>query len=305
MKFRIFLGTALMLLISSPWLGSAQSSPVAKLTKLAPPADVRVEAGANAIKVNLDSSPDKGDREFAGYTIYFDTKSLVDLSVDSLFYAVEIGPNVREYVVRGLENNRPYFFHIRSRKRDGSIGAASLPEKTVTPQADAKHYNVNMYDNDVSGTPGICGYGWSIANGQGIPGYYNLTQNGKNVHVVLMKSSSSKSESVLISPSEANFTEGWSLRNKTLIADIGTDWVIGKVLPDSAFTSTAVVRKGHVYLLKTHENYYVKLRVDSIDEVKLLLGIGAQRPDLAVNKITFTYASQLGQTYELFLTGRP
>jgi hypothetical protein len=39
--------------------------------------------------------------------------------------------------------------------------------------------------------------------------------------------------------------------------------------------------------------------------VKLLLPAGAQQRDLEVNKITFTYVSQFGQSYEQFLTGKP
>jgi hypothetical protein len=52
-------------------------------------------------------------------------------------------------------------------------------------------------------------------------------------------------------------------------------------------------------------NYYIKLRIDSIEEVNLLLRFEEPRRNAILNKITFTYASQLGQSHEHFLTGKP
>lgn len=305
MKRTIVLIVSLIALSAFLWIRFAQSSPATKLAKLAPPTNVRVEAGENAIKVSWDASPDEADFELDGYNVYFDTKSAVLLSPDSLLFAVQLRKNARECVVRGLENGRQYFLHVRSRKRDGGISAAGLPEKEMAPQTEGKNHAVYMYDNDVSGTPGNCGFGWSRKNGQGIPGYHNMIQDGKDVDIIMIESSSSKSKSVFVSPSETDLTKGWALQNKTLIADLGTNWVMDDLPPASAFTTTAEIKNGHVYVLKTHDNYCVKLRVDSIEDVKLLLPAGAKHRTVNINKINFTYASQLGQGYEQFLTGRP
>lgn len=296
---------SLMMLSAFLWINFAQNSPSTRLAKLAPPTNVRVEAGENAVKISWDPSPDEAKSELAGYNVYFNTKSLVLLSPDSLSYSVQLRKNAREFVVRGLENDRQYFLHVRSRKTDGSISAAALPEKTAAPEQGGKNYAVNMYDYDVSGTSGNSGYGWSSENGQGIPSYHNVIQNGRDVHILMMELPAIKAQSVLISPSEANFTGVWTLRNKTLIADIGTNWVMDSLLPDSMFTTTVKIKQGHVYVLKTHDDYYVKLRINSIEEVNLLLPTGAKSRTVSINKITFTYASQLGQSYEQFLTGKP
>jgi hypothetical protein len=305
MKRTTVLAVSLTILSVFLWIGLAQSSPSWTLAKLAPPTNVRVEAGENAIKVSWDASPDEGGRDLAGYNVYFDTKSSVLFSPDSLGYAVQLRKNAHEYVVRGLENDRAYFFHVRSRKTDGSISAAGLPEKAATVEPEGKNYAVSMYDNDVPGTPGNSGYGWSRENGQGIPGYQKVIQNGGDVNILMMELPSSKTKSVLISPSEADFTKGWALRNKTRIADIGTNWMVEDSLPDSAFTSTAEIKNGHVYVLKTHDDYYVKLRIVSVEEVSLLLPAGAKHRDVSINRIRFTYVSQLGQSYQHFLTGKP
>jgi hypothetical protein len=293
-----------MVLSAVLWMSFAQSSPTLKLAKLAPPTNVRVEAGVNAVKVLWNASPDEAGYDLAGYNVYFDTKSSALLSPDHLPHAVQVGKRVHECVVRGLENNRQYFFHVRSRNIDGGISAAGLPEREAAPQLEGKTYAVSMYDDDVATTNNNSGYGWRRENGQDIPGYRNVTQHGKYVDILMMESPTARNQSIFISPSEADFTQRWPFRNTTLIADIGTNWVVADSLPDAAFTTTAEIKNGHVYVLKTQDNYYVKLRIDSIDEVNLLLPFGEQRRDANLNKITFTYASQLDQSYEHFLTGK-
>ncbi len=305
MKRTIALGVGLIMLSVVLWMSFAQSSPAVKLAKLAPPTNVRVEAGENAIKVMWDASLDEAGYDLAGYNVYFDTKSSALLSPDHLPYTVQVGRRVHECVVRGLENGRQYFFHVRSRKVDGGISAAGLPEKEAVPQPEEKKYAVSMYDDDVSTTANNSGYGWRRENGQDIPGYRNVTQHGKYVDILVMESPTAKKQSVFISPSEADFTQRWPYRNRTLVADIGTNWVMADSLPDEVFTTRAAIKIGHVYILRTQDNYYIKLRVDAIEEVNLLLPFGEQRRDTILNKITFTYASQLGQSYEHFLTGKP
>jgi len=297
-------GTRLIILGAVLWI-SIQSSPSAKTVGLAPPTNIRIDAGENAINVIWDASPDEAQNDFAGYNVYFDLKSSQLLSADRLPFAVQVRKDVHEYVVRGLENGQQYFLHVRSRQIADGISAAGLPEKVATPQPEGKKFTVSMFDYDVSTAPSNSGYGWSRENGQGIPGYHSAMQRVKFIDILMMELSTDKSKSVFISPSEANFTEGWPLRNKTLIADIGTNWVVADSLPDAAFTMSAEIKNGHVYVLKTHDNYYLKLRIESVEEVTLMLPYGQKRLNVNLNKINFTYASQLGQSYEHFLTAKP
>lgn len=304
MQRTIVLGLGLMVLSAVLWSNFAQSSPTVSPAKLAPPTNVRVEAGENAIKVLWDASLNEVDHTFAGYNVYFDTKSLVLFAPDRLPNEVLVGRRVHACVIKGLENGQQYFFHVRARNVDGDISAASLPEQEAAPQPEGKNYAVSMYDDDVSTPTSNSGYGWSRENGQDIPGYRGVTQHGKYVDIVMMELPAAKSKSIFISPSEAGFTQRWPYRNRTLIADIGTTWVMTDSLPDEAFTTTAEIKNGHVYVLKTHDNYYVKLRIDSIEEADLLLRFEEPRRNAILNKITFTYTSQLGQSYEHFLTGK-
>ncbi|MGH7496321.1 MAG: fibronectin type III domain-containing protein [bacterium] len=283
----------------------AQNVPATKPAELAPPTNVRVEAGEHAMKVRWDASPDEANYELAGYNVYFATESLALLWPGQLPHAVELGRRERACVVRGLENGRQYFFHVRSRSIDGGISTASLPEQEAAPQSEGKNYAVAMYDDDVARSTNNSGYGWHRENGQDIAGHRTVTQHGQYVDILMMASPTAQGQSVFISPSEADFNQRWPYRNRTLIADIGTDWVIADSLVEVAFATTADIKNGHVYVLKTHDNYYVKLRVNSIAEVSLLSPFGVQSRDTSLNKITFTYASQLDQSYEHFLTGKP
>lgn len=305
MKRAIVLSLGLMMLYFVLWSNFAQSSPAVKAVKLAPPTNVRLEAGDNAIKVLWDAGSDEADYNQAGYNVYFDTKSLVLLPSDQLPNEVQVGKRVHTCVIRGLKNGGQYFFHVRARNLVGGVSAASLPEKAGAPQPAGQNYAVSMYDEDLSTTANNSGYGWSRENGQDIRGYMGVTQQGKYVDIIMMESPTAEGQSVFISPSEADFTKRWPLRNKTLIADIGTNWVVADSLFEGAFATTAEIKNGHVYVVKTHDNYYVKLRIDSIAEVNLLLRHGEKRRDTNLNKITFTYASQLGQSYEHFLAGKP
>ena len=282
----------------------AQGSGREKIAKLAPPTSVRVAAGENAAEVTWDPSPDGAKYELAGYNVYFDGKSAVTLSPDQVPNVVEIGKNVRACVVRGLENGKQYFFHVRSRHIEGGIGPAGLPEQEGIPQTEGKNYGVAIYDDDVSTNKHNSGYGWLRENGQGMPGYKNVTQHGKYVDVLMTESPTDKKQSVLISPAEVASTQRWPYRNRTLIADIGTTWVMVDSLPAKTFATSAAIKVGHVYVLKAEDVYCIKLRIDSIQEVNLLLPFGGERRDTTVNKVTFTYVSQLDQSYSQFLTGK-
>lgn len=306
LKLTLVLGLGLNMLNAISPGSVVQSVPATKPAKLAPPNNVRVEAGAHAVKVMWDASPAEAGNELAGYNVYFATASLALLAPHQLPKAVvQTGRKARDYVIKGLENDRQYFFHVRSRTQDGGVSTAGLPENEVAPQVEGKNYAVAMYDDDSTATGNNSGYGWQRENGQDIAGFRNVKQHGKQVDLLMMESPAAKTQSIFISPSEAEVTQRWPYRNKTLIADIGTEWAIADSLLQAAFASTAAIKNGHVYVLKTHDDYYVKLRVDSITEVSLLSPLGTQRHDTSLNKITFTYASQLGQSEANFLTGKP
>ena len=184
------------------------------------------------------------------------------------------------------------------------MSVSELTEKVTTPLSEGKKYTVSMFDYDMSTAANNSGYGWNRTNGQDIPGHHSVMQYVKYIDILMMKSPTSSSKSIFASPSVAEFAKNWPVRNKTGIADIGTNWNVDESLPETAFTTTAVIKKGHVYVIKTFDDYHVKIRIQSIEQVNLLLPYGSERSNVDLNKITFTYASQLGQSYEDFMTGR-
>ncbi len=276
-----------------------------RLTKLAPPTNIRVEAGKNVIKVIWDASTDQASYMLAGYNIYFSEEALALLAPNQLPVAVQVGKGLNECLVRGLENDRHYFFQVRSRNNEGDISVASQLETKTAPLSEGKNYPLVMYDDGRATSAYNSGYGWSRKNGQELPGYHDVKQHGKYVDLLMLESSSAKQYSLFTSPAEAASTERWPMRNRTLIADIGMGWLTTAVLPDSAFATQAVIKPGHVYVLKTSDNYYLKLRVDTCAEINMLLPLGEEQRSATLNKITFTYVAQLGQSYKYFLTGKP
>ncbi|RPI01427.1 MAG: fibronectin type III domain-containing protein [Calditrichaeota bacterium] len=297
-------GITLVILYAVLWI-STQGDSAEKIVNLAPPRNIQAASGENAIAVTWEDSPDEAKVQFAGYNVYFDLKSSPPFSPDSLAFVVQVKKGVNEYVVNGLDNNQQYFLHVCSRQTDGGVSEAGLPETAAIPQSDGKKFTIPMFDYDVSTAPSSSGYGWSRENGQDIPGHHNEMQRVKYIDILMMESPTAKGKSIFISPAEADFTKEWPVRNKTLIADIGTDWRLADPLPDAAFTTSAEIRYGHVYLIKTHDNYYVKLRIESVEEMTLYLPYGQKRSSVDLNKINFTYASQLGQSYDQFLSAKP
>lgn len=305
MKTKLILSLGLVVLVALGGRPNVQAGPGEKLAPLAPPTNIRVEAGANAMKVMWDASTDEAGYMLAGYNVYFSHEALAPLSSQQLPAAMQVGRGVKEYIVRGLENGRQYFFQVRSRNNAGEISAAGRPENEAAPDSTGRKYALTMYDDDRATSAYNSGYGWSRKNGQEQPGFHDVRQHGTYVDLLMIESPTAKQRSLFISPAETERTQRWPVRHRTLIADIGTEWMTAAVLPDSAFATQVEIKSGHVYVVKTNDAYCLKLRVNTCAEVNLLLPFGAPHPNASLNKITFTYVAQLGQSYEYFLTGKP
>ena len=177
----------LIMLYTVLFLSIATTFSSEKTVKLAPPANIQLEAGENAIAVIWDASPDEAKSYFSGYNIYFDTNSSALLSPDRLPSASQVRKDMHEYVIRGLKNDQEYFVHVRSRHVDDGISEAGLPEKVATPQSSGSKYTVSMFDYDASTATQNSGYGWSRENGQDIPGYHNVMQRVKLIDILMME----------------------------------------------------------------------------------------------------------------------
>lgn len=127
-----------------------------------------------------------------------------------------------------------------------------------------------MFNYDISPGSNYSGYSWNRKNGQDIPVNHNMMQHVKHVDIIMMESPISKQKSVLISLSEAAVTEKWTTRNKTFVADIGTNWYASESLKDVTFSKSAGIKSENVYVIKTND-YYIKLCLESVEEIVFFL----------------------------------
>jgi hypothetical protein len=272
-------------------------------TKIAHPPDIQLEAHENALLVKWDASPDEDQRYFVGYSVYFDTKASAQLAPDQQAHAVHLKKNVHEYVIKGLENDQEYFVHVRSRQGNTDVSEPGVLEKSATPRTEGQNFALNMFDYNADIAGNNSSYGWNRSNGQDMPGNNKVMAHVKYIDLLMIESPTAKESSVFISPSDAEITADWPTRNKTLIADIGQDWNIDKTDNEIDFKSSAVIQEGHIYLIKTFDDYHIKLSVTSIKEINWMLPYGSDLGNVDVNKITMIYTSQLGKSYENFLAG--
>jgi hypothetical protein len=284
------------------WLISPKSV-AAKKTKIAHPPDIQLESGENSITVSWDASSDEAERYFIGYSIYFDTKATAHLSPDEQEHSVHLKKDEHQYVIKGLVNGQEYFVHVLSRQGNTDVSEAGLLEKSIKPHAEGTQQTVSMFDYDADIAGNNCSYGWNRTNGQEIPGNHQSMTYVKYIDLLMMESPAAKGNSVFISPSEAGITESWPTRNKTLIADIGQDWNVDETTTELTFSTSATIKQGHIYIIKTADDYHIKLLVKSVKEVNWMLPFGAERGNVNLNKITFVYASQLTESYENFIAG--
>ncbi len=289
-------------LLSVIWLSTLTLSAKDK-TKIAHPPDIQLEAHENAITVRWDASPDEDQRYFIGYSVYFDAKTSAQLAPDQQAHAVHFKKDVHEYVIKGLENGQEYFVHVRSRQGNTDLSESGILEKTSTPRAEGKNFALTMFDYNADIAGNNSSYGWNRNNGQEMPGNNKVMAHVKYIDLLMMESPTAKGGSVFISPSDADVTEEWPTRNKTLIADIGQDWNVDETNNTIDFKSSAVIKEGHVYLIKTFDDYHIKLLVTSIKEINWMLPYGSDLGNVDLNKITMIYTSQLNKSYDNFIAG--
>lgn len=130
------------------WLGVSILLPgcfshrqVIDITELTPPRKVVATVTSGEVVVRWEPSFDESRPDFAGYSVYVATRSLMNFSFaagEGLPLPREVG-QVHELVIGELIPGERYFIQIRSRLDNGQLSVASLPEVTIElPRADLR-----------------------------------------------------------------------------------------------------------------------------------------------------------------------
>ncbi len=161
-----------------------------------------------------------------------------------------------------------------------------------------------MYDYNVF-TDTKSAYGWNVVTGQGTL-YSSSPANANGVEIVMVEDPSSFDDgSRLISPTLADFTNGWTPRHRTTFLDLGAGdaaWETS-IAPDPLnMVESVALLEDHTYAFRTHDEHWGKLRVTELMK-NVVVFVPGSRP-VYLNSARFTFALQLIQDYRRFKAAR-
>lgn len=308
----------IMLVSLSVFVGCSEDNPIVPVTSLSPPTDVVMVTGEFSITLSWDASTFESAADFEGYNVYVDTTSIASVS-DSTGAAflearkVNTTPVVtRSFTVTqdgmgmDLVRGQKYYLHVRSARADGKLSIASN-EVDTAPRPEGSNNTGDvallMYDYDPS-TSTRSGYGWDRFAGTGAP-FSTSEANAEDIDFFMVEEANSADDgSEFVSPAQASFTSGWTIRNETLFKDLGAgdDAWNTSIAPDVADMTTKVkVIEDHTYALYTHDMQWIKVRVTNLDPNVPVNASGGGTVNL--NQATFDYAYQLLNDYGRFKPG--
>lgn len=140
-----------------------------------------------------------------------------------------------------LQGTRCYF-HVRTRRSNAELSTASNEIETSPRPEGNKGFDPAqyLYDYNVF-TDTKSAYGWNVATGQGTL-YTSSPANANGVEIVMVEDPSSFDDgSLLISPTLADFTNGWTPRHQTIFLDLGAGdaaWETS-IAPDPVYLNSA------------------------------------------------------------------
>ena len=285
---------------------------VAPPAELGPPTNLRAATGELTISLSWDQSPFASSSSFTGYSVYVDTVSIAD-STDKAYLderLVNAAPTKDlTFTVlslkdgSALQQGKMYYAHVRTVRDNGQISVASNEIDTAPrPEGDNDSGNdlLLMYDYSVETTTQSA-YGWKRETGDGFH-YPTAEANEELIDFFMVEEANSADNgSELISPAQASFTAGWSVRRSTLFKDLGAgdDAWNTSVAPDTADMTTKVkVELDHTYALRLDDKHWAKVRVTNFEKNVEVDKTGGGTVQL--NRLTFTYAFQLINDYGRF-----
>ncbi len=227
---------------------------------VAPPAsftfNVDAVAGGDAsVTFNWTDSPDENNSNFKGYRI-------ITAEVDSngnITSVLQEASRIKNltYSIDPLERGRRYKTYLCSELEDGTMS-----DSLETEIYAAVFYNTDgVIDSYVPNSSTMSGFGWNISTGAGTP--YSYTQG--NASSIDLHMEETHDAPYFYTPNA--FGGSFKLTRMKLIGS-GQSGFDETNLHDADET-ILLAENDNVYLLKTEENYYVKIWIKSVEPPSL------------------------------------
>jgi len=227
---------------------------------LEPPAsftfNVDAVAGGDAsVTFNWTASPDANNSDFKGYRII---TAEVDSngSITSILQEVSRIKNLT-YSIDPLERGRRYKTYLCAELEDGT-----LSDTLETEIYAAVFYNTDgVIDSYVPNSSTMSGFGWDVLTGVGTP--YSYTQG--NASSIDLHMEETRDAPYFYSPKV--FGDSFKLTRMKLIGSGQSGF--DKVDLQEADETILPAENDNVYLLRTQENYYIKIWIKSVEPPSL------------------------------------
>lgn len=244
--------------------------------EFSPPSNLRAIAKSGAVVAKWDKSPSEALEDFGWYTVYCCSEPS-NPDDDSTVIVVKkdyIPKDSTQTTIGDLTNGRKYYFYARCFKNDGATKSPLVGPAETAPRPEGEDTIYEFASTNPSG--------FSFQLGDPLPFKW---ENKDWVDLWLDGRGNTPLE--LASPSTYD-TQDWRV---TKLKDVGEhpfDDVIETT--DSGWSQTDKVEatQGHIYIYKTQEGNFGKIRVESI---------GGIPPD---RNITFRWAYQTIPDYRHF-----
>jgi len=216
---------------------------------------VEAEAGGDSkVTFNWTASSDENDTDFKGYRII-----TVELNANNqitfVFQEQALSKSIKSHTINPLERGKRFKTFLLAEKNNGTKS-----DSLETEIYAGVFYNTNgVIDTYVPNSSAMSGFGWNVVTGTGTQ--YPYTQS--NADKIDLHIRDLGSVPYFFSP--GGLDEGFRLTRMKNIGS-GQSSFDETDLPEADETFLAL-NLGDVYLIKTQENYYVKIWIKSIVDV--------------------------------------
>ena len=210
-----------------------------------------VAGGDASVTFNWTASPDANKSNFKGYRII---TAEVDSNgnVTSVLQEVSRIKNLT-YSIDPLDRGRRYKTYLCSELEDGT-----LSDSLETEIYAAVFYNTDgVIDSYVQNSSTLSGFGWNISTGAGTP--YSYTQG--NAALIDLHLEETHSAPYFYTPNA--FDDNFKLTRMKLVGS-GKTGFDETNLPEADVTILSV-EYDNVYLLRTQDDYYIKIWIKSVE----------------------------------------
>jgi len=213
---------------------------------------VEADAGSDSrVTFSWTASPDEGDDDFKGYRI-ITVEINAGGQITSVFEERAYNKTVKSHLIDPLERGTRFKSYLLSERNDGTRS-----DSLETEIYAGVFYNTDgTIDSYADNSSSMSGFGWNGETGEGSQYPYTQT-NAANIDLHVRELGD---DPYFFSP--GGLTQGFKL---TRMKNIGSGQPAFEEtdLPEADETFLEI-NLGDVYLIKTQEEYYIKLRIKSI-----------------------------------------